>query len=75
MTLVDETVVPFLRSPEPVLLVVRAADVPRLEAVSGAALRELGRVRYFDAASVRLRTFLRPDPAQEVETVLLVTNR
>jgi 4-amino-4-deoxy-L-arabinose transferase-like glycosyltransferase len=75
VTLVDETVVPFLRSPEPVLLVVRAADVPRLEAVSGAALRELGRVRYFDAASVRLRTFLRPDPAQEVETVLLVTNR
>jgi 4-amino-4-deoxy-L-arabinose transferase-like glycosyltransferase len=74
-TLVDETAVPFLQSPDRVLLVTGEADVAWLEEASGTTLRELGRVRYFNAANIRLRTFLRPDPALEIETVLLVTNR
>jgi hypothetical protein len=72
---VDETVVPFLQSPGRVLLVAREADVKRLEEASGSALREIGRVQYFNAANIRVRTFLRPDPSREIETVLLVTNR
>jgi 4-amino-4-deoxy-L-arabinose transferase-like glycosyltransferase len=74
-TLVDENVGGFLQSPDPVLLVVRARDVPRLQAISGMRLRPLGEVRYFNAANVRVGTFLRPDPAEQIETVLLMTNR
>ncbi|MBI2829513.1 MAG: glycosyltransferase family 39 protein [Acidobacteria bacterium] len=65
----------FLTSPEPVLLVVRAADLPRLEAISGVTARRLGQVRYLDTAKVRLRTLVSPIPEQNLETVLLVTNR
>ncbi|MDA1184122.1 MAG: glycosyltransferase family 39 protein [Acidobacteria bacterium] len=64
----------FLRSPEPILLVVRETDLPRLEAISGIATRTLGSVPYFNAANVRLRTLIAPMPAQDLETVLLVTN-
>jgi 4-amino-4-deoxy-L-arabinose transferase-like glycosyltransferase len=73
--LVDETVASFVQSPQPVLLVVRAEDVPRIEQQSGTTLRELGRVQYFNAANIRPRTFLRPDPGEEIQTVLLVTTR
>ena len=65
----------FLQSPERVLLVVRAADLPRLEAISGVSTKTLGEVQYLNTANVRLRTLLAPIPAQDIETVLLVTNR
>ena len=65
----------FLKSPERVLLVVRAPDLPRLETVSGVKTRQLGEVRYLDTANVRLRTLISPLPGQDVERVLLVTNR
>ena len=65
----------FLRSPDRVLLVVRAADLPRLEAISGVTARTLGQVQYLNTANVRLRTLIAPIPAQDLETVLLVTNR
>jgi hypothetical protein len=65
----------FLRSPQPVLLVVRSADLPRLEAISGVTTRQLGQVRYLNTANIRLRALLSPIPEQDVETVLLVSNR
>ena len=65
----------FLQSPEPVLLAVRATDLRRLEMVSGVATRTLGAVPYLNAANVRLRTLISPDPVQDIDTVLLVTNR
>ena len=65
----------FLQSPDRVLLVVRAADLPRLEAISAVTARTLGQVQYFNTANLRLRTLLAPTPAQDIETVLLVTNR
>lgn len=65
----------FLKSPERVLLVVRAADLPRLETVSGVRTRPLGEVRYLNTANVRLRTLISPLPEQDVEHVLLVTNK
>jgi 4-amino-4-deoxy-L-arabinose transferase-like glycosyltransferase len=65
----------FLASPERVLLVVRASDLPRLETVSGIRTKVLGEVRYLDTANVRLRTLLSPLPEQDVERVVLVTNR
>ena len=65
----------FLKSPERVLLVVRTADLPRLEAISGITARPLGKVQYLNTASLRLRTLVSPIPEQDLETVLLVTNR
>ena len=71
----EELALDFLKSPQPVLLVVRAVDLPRLETVSGIATRRLGQVRYLNTANIRLRTLLAPIPDQDVETVLLVSNR
>ena len=65
----------FLRSPQRVLLVVRAADVPRLEAISGVATTRLAEVTYLDPANIRLRTLLAPIPDQDLDRVVLVTNR
>jgi 4-amino-4-deoxy-L-arabinose transferase-like glycosyltransferase len=65
----------FLQSREPVLLVVRAGDLPRLEAISGISTTTLGEVPYLNVANVRLRTLIAPIAAQDIETVLLVTNR
>jgi 4-amino-4-deoxy-L-arabinose transferase-like glycosyltransferase len=65
----------FLRSPERVLLVVRASDLPRLESISSVPTRRLGQIRYLNTASLRLRTLLSPIPQQDLETVLLVTNK
>lgn len=65
----------FLKSPGRVLLVVRELDLPRLQAISGVAVRPIARLQYFNAAGVRLRTVLSPIPEQDFETILLVTNR
>jgi hypothetical protein len=65
----------FLRSPERVLLVARAADLPALEAAAGAPLHLLGEVRYFNTGNIKLRTLLVPDPAVDVQRVMLVSNR
>jgi 4-amino-4-deoxy-L-arabinose transferase-like glycosyltransferase len=65
----------FLKSPGRVLLVVRATDLQRLGAISGVTVRALGQVQYLDTANVRLRTLVSPIPGQDLETVLLVTNR
>ncbi len=65
----------FVRSSERVLLVVREQDLPRLQALSGVALRTLGSVAYLDPANIKLRTFLVPSPQAHIDTVLLVTNR
>ena len=65
----------FLKSPERVLLVVRELDLPRLEEISGVQTKRLADVKYLDTANVRLRTLIAPMPAQDLETVLLVSNK
>ena len=65
----------FITSPERVLLVVRPSDRDRLQTIAGVPLRALGAVQYLDTARLRLGTLLSPIPAQDLETVLLVTNR
>ena len=74
--LYDEAVaLDFLKSPGRVLLVARAADLPRLQALAGVSVRLLARLDYLNAAGVRLRTILSPLPEQDFETVVLVANR
>ena len=65
----------FVQSPQRVLLVVRSADVAVVEKTSGLTLRRLGEARYLNTANIRLRTLLRPDPATEIDTVVVVANR
>lgn len=64
----------FLDSPEPVLCVLREADL-ELARADGAAAYELARVAYLDIGGLQLLTVLRPDPATHLQTVVLVTNR
>jgi hypothetical protein len=71
----DATAAAFLRTPDRVLLVARADDLVRIEAITGVRAPRLGMVRYLNAANVRLRTLIDPDPARELETVVLVSNR
>ena len=64
----------FLRSPEPVLGVLRADDVASLEA-RGVRLTRLGEVVYLNTGNLNLRTLIDPDPAIHLERVQLVSNR
>jgi hypothetical protein len=74
--LFDEgAVLEFLRSSRQVLLVIRARDLARLESIAHVTTRRLGTVRYLDAANIRLRALLSPMPEDDIETVLLVSNR
>jgi 4-amino-4-deoxy-L-arabinose transferase-like glycosyltransferase len=65
----------FLKSPERVLLVTRARDLPRLQSIAGVSVRPIAQLQYLNAAGVRLRTVLSPLPEQDFETIVLVTNR
>jgi len=65
----------FVKSSERVLMLVRASDLPRIESVAGTTLTRLGEVRYLNTTSLKLRMLLWPMPDQDLETVLLVTNR
>jgi 4-amino-4-deoxy-L-arabinose transferase-like glycosyltransferase len=65
----------FLKSPRRVLMVVRATDLPRLQSLSGVTPRQLGQVQYLNTANLRLGQVLSPLPDQDLETVLLVSNR
>jgi 4-amino-4-deoxy-L-arabinose transferase-like glycosyltransferase len=65
----------FIKSRERVLLVIGVNDLTRLKAISGITMKPLGAVHYLDPANIRLRTLLSPIPAQDLELVLLVTNR
>lgn len=65
----------FLASPEPVLVVTGRDELDGVEAAFGVTARRLGEVLYFNPSAVRLRTLLWPDPENDLETVVLVTNR
>ena len=64
----------FLASPEPVLCVLTAADLEQARAADATAY-ELGRVAYLDTGRLQFRTLLWPNPATDLQTVVLVTNR
>ena len=71
----DAGALAFLKSSERVFLVVHRQDLDRLKMLSGIPLNTLGAVTYLNTASVRLGTFLSPLPDQDLETVVVVSNR
>jgi 4-amino-4-deoxy-L-arabinose transferase-like glycosyltransferase len=70
----DSNAARFLQSPDRVFLVVRERDAAVLR-TKGVTARELGRVDYLDTGNVKLRTLLWPQPAHDIDTILLVTNK
>lgn len=71
----DNGAIAFLRMNERVFLVLNRGDFERLTTTSGVSLKILGQVTYWNTAAVRLRTLLAPLPNQDLDTVVLVTNR
>jgi 4-amino-4-deoxy-L-arabinose transferase-like glycosyltransferase len=65
----------FINSAGRVLLVIRATDLSRLEAVAGRTLHRLGEVTYLNTANIKFRTLVFPLPQQDLERVLLVSNK
>jgi 4-amino-4-deoxy-L-arabinose transferase-like glycosyltransferase len=65
----------FLASDGRVLAVLRERDLPAASAGSPIPPHVLARVRHLNTANLRLRSVVNPDPAVELETVVLVTNR
>jgi hypothetical protein len=65
----------FLATDGRVLALLRERDLPAVSAAATAPPRVLARVRHLNTANLRLRSLLNPDPATELETILLVANR
>jgi hypothetical protein len=55
--------------------VVHQRDLERLKTVSDLSLNTIGTVTYWNTAAVRLRTLLAPLPEEDLDTVVLVSNR
>jgi 4-amino-4-deoxy-L-arabinose transferase-like glycosyltransferase len=71
----DAGALAFLRASDRVLLVVHREDLDRLKMMTDMPLNTLGAVTYLNTASVRLSTLLSPVPDQDLETVVVVSNR
>ncbi len=65
----------FLRQEGRALVVVPAEVLDRVEASGTPRATRLGEFRYFNEAGLRLRSVLWPDPARDVQRVLLVATR
>lgn len=75
-SIIDDTgAIAFLRSNERVFLVLQRGDYERLKTVGGAPLKTIGQVTYWNTAGVRLRTLVAPSPEEDLDTVVLVSNR
>lgn len=69
-----EQVASFLRSSEPVLGVIDQDDLVQIR-TSGVAVYELGRVSYLNTGNLNLGTLVRPNPDDDLRTVILVSNQ
>jgi 4-amino-4-deoxy-L-arabinose transferase len=65
----------FLSSEARVLVVLPERDLAAASAGLPSPLRVLARVRHLNTANLRLRSLVNPDPAVELETVVLAANR
>jgi 4-amino-4-deoxy-L-arabinose transferase-like glycosyltransferase len=71
----DAGAVSFLKSNERVFLVLHEEDLERLKTIGNVPVKTIGRVTYWNTAGVRLRTLLAPLPEEDLDTVVLVSNR
>lgn len=71
----DAGALTFLKSDQRVFLVLRQRDLERLKTIGNVPLNTIGKVTYWNTAAVRLRTLLAPLPDEDLDTVVLVSNR
>jgi len=71
----DAGAVNFLESDQRVFLVLHQYDLERLKTITKVPLKTLGKVTYWNTAGVRLRTLVQPLPEQDLDTVVVVSNR
>lgn len=65
----------FLVRPDRVLAVMPADIADRVEREQGVTLKRLAELPYFNSSGLRVGTILWPDPATDIERVVLVSNR
>jgi hypothetical protein len=66
--------VSFLASPSRVYCVVTGSDLDKFRA-EGVKATTIEEVMYFNPAMLRVRTLIDPNPARDVERIVLVTNK
>jgi 4-amino-4-deoxy-L-arabinose transferase-like glycosyltransferase len=71
----DASAMAFLKSNERVFLVVNRRDYERLKTLVDRPLNVIGEATYWNTAGVRLRTLLMPMPEEDLDTVMLISNR
>jgi 4-amino-4-deoxy-L-arabinose transferase-like glycosyltransferase len=71
----DTSAMVFLNSTDRVFLVLNRRDYDRLQTLAGRPLKLIGEVTYWNTAGVRLRTLLAPVPEEDLDTVVLISNR
>jgi hypothetical protein len=71
----DAGAIAFLKSTERVFLVVNRRDYERLKTLADRPLNVIGDATYWNTAGVRLRTLLLPMPDEDLDTVMLISNR
>jgi hypothetical protein len=71
----DASAMAFLNSADRVFLVLNRRDYERLKMLAGRPLTFIGEVTYWNTAGVRLRTLLAPVPEEDLDTVVLISNR
>ena len=71
----DTSAMVFLNSTDRVFLVLNRRDYDRLQTLAGQPLKLIGEVTYWNTAGVRLRTLLAPVPEEDLDTVVLISNR
>ena len=71
----DASALAFLKATDRVFLVLNRRDYDRLKTLSDRPLNVIGQVTYWNTAGVRLRTLLAPVPEEDLDTVMLISNR
>jgi 4-amino-4-deoxy-L-arabinose transferase len=71
----DTSAIAFLNSTDRVFLVLNRRDYERLKTLVGHPLSVIGEVTYWNTAGLRLRTLLAPVPEEDLERVVLISNR
>ena len=71
----DSSAMAFLNSTDRVFLVLNRRDYERLKTLVGRPLNLIGEVTYWNTAGVRLRTLVAPVPEDDLDTVVLISNR
>jgi 4-amino-4-deoxy-L-arabinose transferase-like glycosyltransferase len=71
----DSSAMAFLKSTGRVFLVLNRHDYERLKTLVDRPLNVIGEVTYWNTAGVRLGTLIAPDPEEDLDTVVLISNR